>query len=174
MSNALLFLVSTLFELYLFVLAIRLLLAFARINYFHPITQFIIRLTQPIVAPVRRFIPNYRNLESATLTWLFLIEIIKLSVLSALVGVIPPIHFLLLFAVSATIRILLQTLFYAILIQALLSWLNPGATPISDILEAITRPIMQPLRRLIPPIAGIDITPIPALIFLQFLTMLLP
>ena len=69
-NNAAIFLITTLFDLYLIVLAVRLILAWMRANYFNPITRFIISITQPLVAPVRRFLPTYKGFEFATLFWM--------------------------------------------------------------------------------------------------------
>src|SRR5690348_2683599 len=75
--DALLFLVQSLFDLYLFILILRALLAFAGANYFHPVTQFIIRCTSFIVHPVRKVIPNYRRIETSTLLVILAVELIK-------------------------------------------------------------------------------------------------
>ena len=86
----------------------------------------------------------------------------------------PSILFLLSLAFIASIRLLLQTFFYAILLQAIISWFQPGRTPATEVLYHLTSPILIPLQRIIPPISGFDITPIPALLLLQLLLILLP
>ena len=156
MSNAGLFLVTTLFDLYLLVLVVRLILAYSRANYFNPVTQVIIKLTQPLVAPLRKVIPNYKGIEFATLLLIIVFEIIKILL------------------IRHTLKLILNTFFYAILIQVLLSWIQPGNTPATQLLSQITAPIMRPMHRLVPPIGGMDLSPIPALIILQLLVILLP
>ncbi|EKD53682.1 MAG: hypothetical protein ACD_60C00160G0004 [uncultured bacterium] len=174
LNNAGLFLINTLFNLYLFVLTIRFILAYARANYFNPITQLIVKITQPLVAPVRRLIPNYRNIELATLIWIIIFEIVKILILIALtIRIFSTVEIIWLVS-SDTLKLFLSTFFYAILFRALLSWFQPGYSPAGQLLEQVTAPIMHPLQRLIPPISGIDITPIPALIILQLLIILLP
>ncbi len=172
-TNALIYLISTLFDLYILVLVVRLLLAFARANYFNPLTQFIIKLTDPLVKPLRRLLPNYRGIEFSTLTLIILFEIIKIVVLSFILGsfAFPAIVFI---ALLATMKIILQAYFYAILLQALLSWFQSGYSPVAQLLEQMTAPILKPLRRIIPAVHGVDITPIPALIIIQLLLILLP
>jgi len=174
LTNTGLFLISTLFDLYILVLIIRLLLAFAGANYFNPVTQVIIKLTQNLVTPMRHVLPTYRGIEFSTLALIILFEMIKIFLLSLLVMGVPGILIVFISALLATVKFILNTYFYAILLQAILSWFQPGYSPAGQLLQQITTPILQPFKRIIPPINGIDITPIPAMIILQMLIMLLP
>ena len=173
-SNAGLFLINTVVNLYLFILSVRLILAWSRANYFNPITRFIITVTQPVINPLRRVIPNIKNLETATLVFMVVVEVLKFLLLSFLFFSIPIVTLIIL-SLLDTIKVILSTFFYAILVQAILSWVQVSytASPVVEVLERLTSPILRPLRRIIPPIGGIDITPIPALIGLQLLMMLL-
>lgn len=173
LNNALLFLVNAIFSLYLCVLMVRLILAFARANYFDPITQVVIKLTQPLIAPLRRFFPTLRGVETATLLVIVVLEIIKITLLSLLTYGMPHVVLLLILACNAAFKLMLNTFFYAILLQAILSWVQPGS-PASQFLDYLTTPIMRPLRRVIPPLGGFDITPIPAMLILQLLMILVP
>lgn len=176
MSNtiraALLFLVSTIFDLYLFVLVIRLILAWVESDYYNPVTQFIVKLTSFIVKPLRRYLPNYRNLELATVFLIIVIEIIKFLFISFLSFGFPNLLGLLIISIVDAVKLVIETFFYAILFQAILSWLQPGSS-ISRDLDRFTSPILHPLQRVIPPVGGFDVSPIPALIILQLLIMVL-
>ena len=172
-NNAAIFLITTLFDLYLIVLAVRLILAWMRANYFNPITRFIISITQPLVAPVRRFLPTYKGFEFATLFWMIGFELIKIVIISVLfIGAIDFITILII-AILSSIKMILNVFFYSILIGAIMSFISPQPTPLGEILHLISSPILRPLRRIIPPIGGMDITPIPAMIILQVLIRLL-
>jgi len=172
-STALLFLINTVFDLYIFVLTVRLLLAWVQANYNHPLTQFIIKLTQPLVGPLRRIVPNVKNLESATLLLIVILEIIKFFLIAVIIHVhMPHAGGLLILACADIAKFILNTFFYAILAQVILSWVQPHS-PANYLLYQITSPIMRPLKRLIPPISGVDITPVFAIIILQFLIILL-
>ncbi len=173
-TRAALFLISTLFNLYIFILVLRLILALARANYFNPVTQLIIKLTQPLVAPLRRVLPNFRGLEFSTLVLIIFFEILKIILLSLLTIGLPDVMMVFVIAFLDTIKMILNTFFYAILLQALLSWFQPGYSPANQILQQITAPILTPVRRILPPMNGIDFSPIPALILLQVLILLLP
>jgi YggT family protein len=167
---AMLFLITTVFDLYLFVLMIRLVLAWVNADYFHPATQFIVKCTNFIVLPIRNVVKNVGHLESATIICILVIEIIKFFFISLLSFGLPNVGGLAILALADAIKLLLETFFYAILLQAILSWLQPGS-PIGQVLDKFTSPIMRPLQRVIPPISGFDISPIPALILLQLLIL---
>lgn len=173
LTNAGLFLVNTLFDLYLFILCIRLLLAWVRADYFNPMTHFVIKLTEPVITPLRRIVANRGNLEMSTLSFILFLEIIKFLLISLFFDSMPDFTTLLLLAISSTLKLILSTFFYAILLQAILSWIQPGYSPITQILAQLSSPILRPLQRLVPPVAGFDITAIPALIILQLLIILL-
>jgi YggT family protein len=170
--SALSFLVNTVFDIYLFILTLRLVLVFVGSNYFEPLTQFVIKLTQFIVNPVRRVLPNKGRFEIATIVIIFALEAVKFLLISLMDFGFPNVLGLMLLSVADLLQFLTQIFFYAIILQAVLSWLQPNS-PMNRLLYQITAPIMQPLRRYIPNIGGFDITPIPALILLQLLLILI-
>lgn len=171
-NDALLFLITTVFELYLFILVIRVLLAYAGANYFDPMTQFIIRCTDFIVKPLRRIIPNIRRVEVSTVTLIIALEILKRFIISSLSMPELTLPGICVIALADTIRIFLQTLLYAIILQAIISWVQANS-PVSFILDKITAPIMRPIQRVCPAVGGMDISPIPAIIILQLLIILI-
>jgi YggT family protein len=170
--DGLLFLIHTLFDLYLVVLVLRALLALAGANYFDPITQFIIRCTAFIVNPVRKIIPNYRRIETSTLVIIFCLELIKYTLIGFLNLHTVSMLGLLILSLGDALKFTLQIFLYTIIIQAILSWVQPNSQ-ISLLLYKISSPIMRPIQRIIPPVGGIDITPIPAMILLQLLMIMI-
>ncbi|HEX4046029.1 MAG TPA: YggT family protein [Gammaproteobacteria bacterium] len=171
-NAALLFLINTLFDLYLFVLIIRLILVYVGANYFDPLTQFIVKLTDPIIKPLRRLAPNFKRIELATLLFVFFLECIKFALISFLSFGGPNLFGLLLLAASDSIKLIILTFFYAIILGALLSWIQPSSR-IIQVVYQITSPVMRPFQRFIPAINGIDISPIFAIIFLYLLIILI-
>lgn len=172
MNSGFLFLTSTVFDLYIFILVVRLLLAWAGANYFDPFTQLVIKLTDFIIKPLRRVFPNLGRLETSSLLLIVLLDIIKLFILSWLTYGIPNLLGILVMTVGDVLKDILQIFFFAIILQAILSWIQP-MSPANRLLSQITAPIMRPLHRIIPLINGIDITPIPALIILQLLIIII-
>lgn len=170
--SALVFLLNSLFDIYLFILIVRLVLAWVGANYFDPITQFIIRLTDPIIKPLRRRIPNVQRLEISTLLVIILLELCKFSLLALIEAGQFNIAGIILLALGDTCKLVIQTFFYAVILQVILSWVQPNSNA-SYLLMQFTSPIMRPLHRIIPPVGGFDITPIPALLVLQLLQIIL-
>lgn len=176
MSNSLqmasLFLITTIFDIYLYILIIRLILVWVRSDYFNPITQFITKCTDFIIRPLRRIIPNIGNLETSSLVLLLVLELIKFLLLTMISVGTPNFIGLPLLAIGDAVKILLSAFFYGILLQAILSWIQPHS-PVSYLLYQFNSPVMRPFQRVIPPVAGVDISPIPALIVLQLLIIII-
>lgn len=170
--DGVLFLIKTFFDLYLFILVIRVLLAFAGASYFDPITQFVVKCSDFLVKPVRRVIPNISGIEVSTVVIIFALEFVKFALIAALTDSLYSIAGIAVIALADTIGKFLLAQFYAIIMQVILSWVQPGS-PMNSILYRINAPIMRPIQRLVPTIGGIDISPIPAMILLQLLIILI-
>lgn len=173
LNNAGVFLVSTLFDLAIFVLLIRIILIMLHADYYNPISQIIIRLTKPVIEPLRRFIPNFHRVELASVLLIFSFEMIKFLLLGLLISGLPNLFGLAILSIADALKSLVNIFFYAIIIQAIMSWVNSGYSPVAQILYKMTAPIIRPFQRIIPPVGGIDISPIPAMISLQLLLILL-
>tara|TARA_R110000868_G_scaffold76328_1_gene219547 strand:- start:155 stop:724 length:570 start_codon:yes stop_codon:yes gene_type:complete len=172
LREALLFLVSTIFDLYLFLLIVRVLLAYAGANYFDPFTQFIVRCTDFAVKPLRRIIPNVRGIELSTLVLMLGIEFVKYLLITTLSSSSLTMLGLFIIAFADLLKIILLAMFYAIIAQVVLSWIQPGS-PLNSILYKINAPIMRPIQRICPVVGGFDISPIPAMILLQVLIIII-
>lgn len=174
LAGAIIFLIGALSSLYLLALAIRLILAYEHANYFNPITRFIITITQPVIGPLRRLIPNVGRFETSTF---FLIIVLEIAVVSMVVmidkGVTPPPQTLFAITIFSTLSLFLNIFFWTIIISVILSWFQVNH-PIVVVLKQLAEPALRPFRRLIPLISGIDISPIFALILIQFLLRLIP
>ncbi|MFZ2314819.1 MAG: YggT family protein [Gammaproteobacteria bacterium] len=169
--NALLFLINTIFDIYLFILVLRVILAWVGADYFTPIVQFIVKMTDFLVKPLRRYIPNYRSIEFSTIVVILVLEMIKFFIVGLLTFGLANIIGLIIMAFSDFLKLVLMAFFYAILFQAILSWVQP-TSPMNRVLVQFTAPILRPFQRICPTINGFDISPIPALIVLQLLIMI--
>ncbi len=171
--NPFAFLIDTLLYLYTLLLMLRLLLQWARADFYNPLSQFIVKVTNPPVLPLRRIIPGYWGIDFATLILVLLITAVKLALISMINGIDPAalsIISLAVVAVFETIDLILSVFLFAIFIQAILSWISPDPyNPVMSILGSLTRPVLRPFRKLIPPISGIDISPIFAIIAIMFI-----
>jgi YggT family protein len=174
--TALIFIVDTLLSLALFVVLARLLLQWARADFRNPIAQAIVRLTNPLILPLRRVLPPIGKVDTASVVAVILVAIIKRGILFALTGYGTPGLEVWLQAIAVElVQALLRTYFYAILLYALLSLIAPaGYSPLQSVLASICEPVLRPFRKLIPPIAGIDLSPLWAVIAIQAILLLLP
>jgi YggT family protein len=168
LHSVLLFLINTVFDLYLFVVTIRIILVWVKSSYFFPTTQVVLKLTDFFVKPLKKFLPNIGRVETASVVLLLVLEVIKFLFICLLSFGWPHITGLVLLVIGDAFKMFLETFFYAILIQVVISWMQPNS-PIYFIIRQVTSPILQPLQRIIPLVGGMDITPIPALILLQLL-----
>jgi YggT family protein len=174
--NALIFLVDTLLTLALFVVLARLLLQWARADFRNPIAQAIVRLTNPLILPLRRVLPPIGKVDTASVVAVVLVAIIKVGIIFALTLYGSPTLELWVRSVAVElVQDVLRIYFYAILLYALLSLIAPGGySPLQSVLASICEPVLRPFRRLIPPLGGIDLSPLWAVIAIQVILLLLP
>jgi YggT family protein len=176
MQNALLFVVRTLFDLYLLCFVLRFALQWARTDRWNPLVQFILRVTNPVVLPLRRLVPALGPVDTATVLAVFALQLVAVVILVKVgcAGSAGPLQILLL-TVLALVHLVLRVWFWVILIWTVLSWVSPGrGNPGQEFLGALASPLIRPIRRLVPPIGGLDLSPLFVLIALQAVTLLLP
>lgn len=172
-DNPLIFLIDTLFDIYIALLLLRFLLQQVGADFYNPISQFIVKMTQPPVKIARRIIPAYRRIDLATLVLAVVFIFIKLFVLTSLGGYRASAGALLLVSLHDLISLLFDIFIFAIFIQAILSWINPDPyNPVVAILRSLTAPVLRPVQRMVPMVGGLDFSPIVALIGLMFLKRL--
>lgn len=171
--NAMNFLVDTLFDLYLMVVLLRVWLQAARADFYNPFSQFIIKATQPIVKPLRRFIPSLGGWDTATILFAYTVACLKVAALILISG--SQFNPIILFSYGLIIVVtaIFKLLFWVLIIRAILSWVSRGQNPIEAVMIQLTEPLMAPVRRFIPPIGGLDLSMIVVLIALQFLEKLI-
>jgi YggT family protein len=170
MTQALYFIVKSLAELFLFVYLLRFWLPFVQADFRNPVAQVILRLTSPLIIPVRRFIPPIGRLDTATVLVTFAIQyVIVLMLLFISQRMAGP----LLIATASILELCIHSLnlfFFAILIRIILSWVAPHTyNPVGAIAGQLADPVLRPFRRLVPLIGGLDVSPIFAVILLQAL-----
>lgn len=172
-GNAATFLIQTLFGLYILIVMLRFLLQWVRADFYNPVSQFIVKTTQPVLAPLRRLIPGFAGVDLAAVVLMFALKFVELWMVTGLLGMSPQIAGLAMLSVADLLSLLINVFIFAILIQVVISWVNPGMyNPITGLLHSLNEPLLAPARRLIPPISGLDLSPIAVIIFLQLISML--
>lgn len=173
-GNAGVFLVQTLFGLYIGAIMIRFLLALVRADFYNPISQFLVKVTNPPLKPLRRIIPGIMGIDMASVVLMLLLQAAELLVIGLIMGFSFHPAGLAVMAVGELLSLLLQIYFFTILIQVVLSWVSPGGhNPAVALLYSLNGPILGRARRLLPPIHGFDLSPIVAMIVLQLLTIVI-
>lgn len=174
--QALVFIVWTLLGLYEVALLLRLLLQLARADFRNPIARALVRITNPVIVPLRRVLPPMGRVDTASVLAVILAAAVKVTVVQLLQrqGLPDAVGLLLLIGLDL-VRLLLQTYFFAILLYAVLSLVAPGtSSPAQSLLAALCEPLLSRIRRVIPPIAELDLSPLWAGIAIQALLLLLP
>lgn len=170
--QAVLFLIDTAFSLFLMVVILRLWLQLVRADFYNPFSQFVVKATNPLVLPLRRAIPSIGSLDTATLLLAYGIMLAKLVVLQLLqsgqVQWVPS----LIFSVIFLLKEIFTLLFWILVIRALLSWFSQGRSPVEYVMHQLTEPLLRPVRRILPPMGGLDLSVLVVLIGLQFLNIL--
>lgn len=173
-SNAGLFLIKSLFDLYIFIVMLRIVLQWVHADLNNPVFAMVVRLTSEPLKPFRALIPNVQGIDIAAVLLLLTLEIIKLALLVWLqINAIPTFEGLVVLAFAELLNQLINIFFFAILAMAILSWLSPLAHgPLVEVLYKVCDPLLRPIRRFLPPFMGFDLSPIPVLIILKLLILL--
>jgi YggT family protein len=173
---ALIYLFETLLSLCLMAVLLRLLLQWSRADFRNPLARSIIHLTNPIIVPLRRLLPSVGRLDTASCVAVAVFALLQVSVRPLLGGLGPPPALIWVrLAVFEILRTTLWTYFVAILTYALLSLIAPGTySPAQGLLVSLCEPVLRPFRRVIPPLSGIDLSALWAIIMIQMLLILLP
>lgn len=172
-GNAATFLVGTLFELYILLVMLRFLFQLVRADFYNDISQFIVRATNPLLRPMRRYIPGLGGIDVATVVLMVALKMLELWLIAYIAGQPVGVAGLLVLSLAKLLSLAVNIFFFSILIQVILSWVSPGAySPVVSLLYSLNEPLLAPARRLIPPLAGLDLSPIAVIIILQLVSLL--
>jgi YggT family protein len=175
-ASALIFLVDTAFGLFVVALLLRFYLQWARAPFRNPLSEFLGALTDFAVRPARRFIPGLWGLDLATLALAWFAQFIELAIVLYLkgyqLGSQAGLAFvaLTLMAAVALVKLMLYIVMVAVIVQAVLTWVNPYS-PVMPLLNSLTRRFLRVFQRLVPPIGNVDLSPLFVVIICQLLLM---
>jgi YggT family protein len=177
LTQSLFFILETAASLLSGVFLLRFLMQWARVPFRNPIGQFVIAASDWAVLPARKLIPGLWGMDMASLLLAWLVQGIYFALVLALSGAsefITPaaVGSIALVALIETARLFLYLIFGIVIITAIMSWVNPYA-PMAPVLNALARPFLAPFQRFIPPLGGVDLSPIVLIIVLQLLLGLL-
>ena len=168
MTQALYFIVKTLAQLYLLLLLLRFWLPIMRADFRNPIANGILRITSPLVIPIRRIIPPIGRLDTSTILVAYILEFLLILVLLALRGLRVETLPIAITAILELAILSLNLFFFVILIKIILSWVAPqNYNPMTVLLNTMAEPVLRPFRRIVPAVGGFDISPIFAIVLLK-------
>lgn len=175
-QGAFAFLLGFVIDLYIFLVLTRFLLQLVRADFYNPVSQFIVKATNPVLLPLRRAIPGFGGVDVASLVLVFALILIKLVLITLLFTgsfSADPLQVVIVL-VREIARLMLSYLFWAILIRIILSWVSPDPyNPLVQIVGQLTEPVMAPARKLLPPMGGLDLSPMLVMVGIYFLQVLL-
>lgn len=163
-SAALLF--NALAGLYLLAILLRFMLQLAKADFYNPVSQAVVKVTDPAVRLFRGFIPGYRGVDFSSLLLALVVEAVAICVLILLYGgSIPSVGFIITWAFVGVIYFIINIYYYAIIASIIMSFVmlfsgNMNPHPILRVIWQLTEPVMAPIRKIIPPMGGLDFSPI--------------
>lgn len=174
LSNAGIFLIQTLFGIYEVIILLRFLLQLTRADFYNPVSQFIVKATSLPLRPLRRVIPGMAGMDMASLVLLLVVIIIELLLLSVVANLpMPSLSGLIALALVELLKLTIYVFLFSVFVLAILSWVSPGGyNPVANLLYQITAPLMRPARRLLPPMGGLDLSPMIVMLGLYLLVLL--
>lgn len=174
-------LIKVIFSLVISLVMLRFILQLVRADFYNPFSQFIVRFTTPILRPFRRVIPGYRGIDTSSLVVMLLLQAAELWLISLVAGMSVSLYILSVLSLTELITLVLNIFMITIIAQIVISWLqvmngNGYAAlqnPLYSLLIQINEPLMRPARRLLPPVSGIDLSPMLVIVAIQLAKILL-
>ena len=173
-SDAGLFLVDTVLGLYILIVLLRFLFQLTGVDFYNPISQFIVKASNPPLSRLRHVVPSLWGIDFAAVVLLILLEGARISITALLIGRTPQLAGVLVLSIAELIKLAVYVMVFSIFIRALLSWINMGRShTMLQLLYSFTEPLMAPARRILPTTRGLDLSPIIVFIVLMLILKLL-
>jgi len=167
------FLWLTLSQLFIAAFILRFLLQLARADFYNPVSQLVVRITQPLLRPVRRLVPAWGPVDIATILIVLVLQVIAVIIWFLIRGVPFNAEVIALFSTVRLIDLILNIYLLALIVHAIMSWVVQGYHPIMALLGDLTAPVLNPIRRILPTTSGIDFSPMVAILLIYFIRLLL-
>jgi YggT family protein len=174
LNTAAVYILQTIGSLYLLVVLLRFILQLVRADFYNPLSQFIVRATQPLLKPLRKVIPGLAGLDLSSLVLAILVQLLLMALTLMLMGhgLGNPLQ-LLIWSIIGVTALFLKVFFFALIISVILSWVAQGShNPAVELINQICEPLLVPIRRILPSMGGLDFSPIVAFLILNLIDML--
>jgi YggT family protein len=174
LSSATVYLIDTIFTIYLILVLLRFLFQLVRADFYNPLSQFIVKATNPPLIPLRRVIPGLKGIDVAAIVLMIVLQMSALYLMHLSTGRAIAPGGLVVLSLADLLSLLLNLFLITILIQVVLSWVNPQArNPIVSLLHSLNEPVLRPARRVLPSVSGIDFSPLLVLVAIQLTKILM-
>jgi len=172
-SQIAVFLVEVLFSLYIVAVVIRLLLGFARASFHNPLSQFLVKVTNPVLVPLRRFIPAIGSIDTSAVLLAYGLTLVKISLLFLISRGAIMFPESLFIAFGDLLKTIIWVYIIALILQAVISWVGSAqGNPVSPLINSLTNPILRPIRKFVPLIGMMDLSPLVAILGLNILLII--
>ena len=171
-TELLLDLIRLVFEVFIFLVMLRLILQMTRSDFYNPLSQAIVKITNPPLLPLRRVIPGLWGIDLASVVLMLVLKVIEYLLIIFLVGKQAPLAGLFILAAAELARLAIYIFLGAIFIGIIVSWINPHAAyqnPAAALAQSVSNPLLRPARRLLPAMAGFDFSPVIVIFILMAL-----
>ncbi len=174
-TQATIFLVELFFDIFIIALLLRYLLTKAHADSFNPLSGLIIKVTNPLLKPLRRKIPGYLGVDWSSVVALLLVQALEVTLVELIMsGEMLAFSGLIILTVAHLLKTILYIYLFIIIVQVIISWINPDAyNPITMIMYQLSEPILRPVRRIIPSAGGFNFSPLIILVIINLLMILL-
>ncbi len=160
-ADAGLFLVDTVLGIYILIVLLRFLFQLARADFYNPLSQFIVKASNPPLARLRQLIPSLWGIDLGAIVLLLLLEGLRLALTALMLGHTPRVSGVLILSIGELLKLTVYVIVFSIFVRALLSWVSSGTrNPMARLLGSFTEPLLAPARRLLPATGGLDLSPI--------------
>lgn len=168
------FLIDIAFRLYIFVLMLRILIQWTQaLNFYHPLSRFVYNATFPLIKPLQKFMPRYHNVDTGIFLLIFLFIVLKTVLITFLLTPHFSISGILIASLAELISLFIYVFIFSIIIEMILSWVNNDPyNPLQVFVSRLNAPLLKPMRNFIPPVGGLDLSPLAVVILLQLALIL--
>jgi YggT family protein len=174
LTDPAIFLIDTLFSLYILAVVLRFLLQWCGADYYNTIAQFLVKATHPPLRFLRRFVPAIGKIDTSSIILALGLQMIADFSILLLKGLAISIGALTILSITQLVSLLINVFIFSVFARALLSWLNPGTfSSASSILYSLTEPLLNTCRKFIPDFGGVDFSPLVVLLLLQLAKMVI-
>jgi len=166
------FLIDIVFNTFLMIVILRVWLQLAKADFYNPMSQFVVKATNPILVPMRRFIPGFLGIDMAGVLLAIIVAAAKFGVKALVLGGAIDLISLAILSPLLVIKKAGLLLFWILLIRVILSWISQGGHPVEYVMSQLTEPMLAPIRRVLPALGGLDLSMLVVFIGLNFLNLL--